>query len=1118
MTALPFRSLSFVALSGLLATTSPLRAATAVPEPLFHLSFDSGFQAQAKGPGSPTASDRHPSLVPGKRGMAASFGPGQVLRYASKGNLNKEKGSLSVWLQSPVDGLGSAADGGRRTLFREDGPYVGRETNTVWLWYHLGRGLRADVRDPRDRYIYMNTSASWKKGDWHHVVFTWDNTKGTQAYVDGEWVSQSVATEWIPKIYDAFLIGAADANGLHSWNAAIDELKLFDRELTDTEVRAEFLKDGSFTTRSRLFEHYLTADRPGFVRFEFYNPADEAAELSGLTYTLVDDNNQDVAKGRLVDQSLAPRARVLVEVPLTPKTAGAFNLTLNYLDGSKGRTATFPVHVQPADNDASAVPSEETFATEINPTKADPIAQSAPSTVVRSPIGDYREAGKNRHDRFAMEFNIEAVGEPHVAVITFPDDKARTMEMMLHDLSGKKDFQAQIGVFTGDEYPVTHTMLEQRVPFWPHSTRQSFIFMTAEQGKPAAVAHIKIYHLNRLPASPAPRVFKGSVPAREIGIYYEDPVLNQSFGTATNFPGFAEAMTKTMDYMSSFAQGTLLYPVAWYDGPLYGSIVEPLQQPLAIGGLRPHPPGYPAYFVQRLHARGMTFNAGLHMHILPSVMPHAITDMTRIHAGEETVLNIRRDGKLWHGHYHGSDPGYNPLDPRVQNAVSSIVTEVVDRYGDEPGFTGISLVLARVKIFGFGSSESGYNDINLQGFQKATGVSIPGYKRTDPRRFEAAYRWLKANPDAWKKWIDWRCAQMHAHYTRLADSISSKRPGLKLTLNLFTPRADYERMSDYLNHDPAEAWRDMGIDPQLYAGNDNITLSYTLVPGDYRWRRGLNDKSADLEANRTVFLAPESMAFLNTKGSNEAVIHDRYWEDAIGRTAPMRDLPVAEHAWRVSTLNAAGRNSMEPYIAALNNLDALRITKGGYLIGTFGMEAEIEEFSRAYRALPAVRFDDVPGLADPIRVRQKTVDGRLYFYVLNRLPAPAKISLQLRSDASVGDLTAGTSVALESRRLELSLKPFELRTFISADASQTIVSGRSDVPATWRKALHADMETAIGHVAAIKTSHPAEFARFSPYVAFARRCWQQGDYARLHFLLQEYWAVGSRKLATGDRR
>lgn len=1103
-----------------LAITSLISATQAAPEAapphaLFHLDFNSGFTAEAVGSGEPVASKALPKLAPGRRGQAAFFESGQVLSYSGKKNLNKERGSLSIWLQAPFDGFGSAASNDRYTLFREDGPYVGRDTNTLWLWFHPGRGLRADVRDPRDRYIYVNAANPWQEGQWHHLVFTWDNTRGSEAYMDGEWVARSQDTTWVPKIYENFLIGAANDQGLHSWRAGIDELTIFDRALNEQEARELFLQTGgAFLTRSRLFESYLTVGEEGFVRIEFYNPSDALASLTDLDYTLSDANDVPLAHGKLADQTIGASERTLLQIPLTVTKEGLFQLLLRHTEDGREHTLSVPVRVYPASEKNATTAAVEALVAEVNAVTTSPIAESAPTTVQHSPAGTYREAGSNRHDRFAMEFFIEDVSEPHVAVIRYPDDKARTMEMMLHDLTGKKDYQAQIGVFTGDEYPVTEKMLEHRVLFWPHSPRQSFVFMTAEQGRPAAVESIKIYRLDKLPVVPEPVTFEGSVPAREIGVYYEDPVLNQSFGEPVDLDGFAEALTKTMDYMQSFAQGTLLYPLAWYDGPLYGSTVEPLQQPVGIGGIRPHPTGYPAYFTKRLAARDLTFDAGLHMHMLPSLLTEAITDMERIHAGEETVLNMRNNGKLWYGHYHGSDPSYNPLDPSVKEAVSDVVIEIADRYGDEPGFTGITLVLAQVKLFSFGSAQSGYNDINLQGFQKDSGIVIPGYSPGDPQRFAASYQWLRDNPEAWKAWIDWRCQQLHAHYQQLADAISAKHPNLRLTLNLFTPRSAYGQLADYLNEDPVEVWREMGIDPALYAQDDNIALSYTFVPSDYRWRRGLGDQAPDLENNRTAFIAPESTAFMNAAARAEAVIHDRYWEDAIGRTAPMTDMPVPEHAWRVSTFNAAGRNSIEPYAVALNNFDAQRITKGGYLIGTLGMEEDIEAFSRAYRALPAVRFDDVPELADPVRVRQQVVDGRRYFYVLNRLPEPVTLQLNFSNSTEIEEPSTGSKLSPSANELELNLQPLELRTFATQNAEQSITGGHTTVSPEWLKELHQQMQAALADVAALRDKHPQAYARIAPYAAYAETCWQEGLYARLHFLLQEHWVKAARTLST----
>src|ERR1019366_10764224 len=127
-----------------------------------------------------------------------------------------------------------------------------------------------------------------------------------------------------------------------------------------------------------------------------------------------------------------------------------------------------------------------------------------------------------------------------------------------------------------------------------------------------------------------------------------------------------------------------------------------------------------------------------------------------------------------------ADPAYNPLDPHVQAAVKAIVKEIADRYGDEPAFTGLSLVLPRHKLFAFGSIASGYNDINLTAFQRDTGIRIPvdppvGTK--DRQRFAKSYAWLMAN--ARQPWIDWRCRKIHEYYKELADILSHKRKDLK---------------------------------------------------------------------------------------------------------------------------------------------------------------------------------------------------------------------------------------------------------------------------------------------------------------------------------------------------
>lgn len=168
-----------------------------------------------------------------------------------------------------------------------------------------------------------------------------------------------------------------------------------------------------------------------------------------------------------------------------------------------------------------------------------------------------------------------------------------------------------------------------------------------------------------------------------------------------------------------------------------------------------------------------------------------------------------------------------------------------------------------------------------------------------------------------------------------------------------------------------------------------------MVPADLRWRRAHGATDPDVYDTRTVDSAPEMVAPLALTPSASVNMHDRYFEDAVARAAPLKGLSskTQECGWRVSALNSNTVHGLENHVFALNNLDALTITKGGFLVGTFGIEDKLARFAKAFRALPAVKFDDVAGLADPVRVRQKVVDGANYVYVLNRLPYPVEAAL-----------------------------------------------------------------------------------------------------------------------------
>lgn len=1082
--------------------TAPFHASAAGADPLFRLDFDQSFEAEAAGRTEPLDMGQAPQRVEGIAGKAALFNDGQVLAYAAADNLNKTEGTLSLWFQAPAAGIST---GGPWTLFREEGPdRAGSTALKVELF--PGRFLRVSIQDPKNAQMFFRELNTWAGEDWHHVAVTWNAKKGSFLYVDGEPVATGWMPAWEPQNFERFLVGAGSVEGQNAARVALDELSIYDRELTVKEVREAYAAYRAFRADVRVLDPFVTADEAASIKVAVRNPGDEAIKLTGLRFALRDRAGLELQAGELSDQSVKGQKVQVVEVPLEAAPSGEYQLQVTYREAGESREVQSDVLFFEKREMPKSREAEMTLLVEVDAATQDPVAEVGGTRVVNSPLGTYREGGDRATNRFAMDFMVEDVDEPHVAVIRYPDDKARSMEIMLQDFGEPLDFQVHSGVFTGDEYPVTDGMQEYRAVFWPRTARQAFTFMTAEDGYPAAVADIKVYRLHSFAVKSRQGEYEGSEQARSSGLYYEDPVLFHNFGTGRDRDSFVLATDRLIEYLRSFGQTEFEYPLVWYGGALYGTTVENFEPDIdgGQGGVRPHPAGFPVYLLKRLEENNIKFTAGLHSHTFPSLHPYTITDWDRIAKGEDTVININKDGDLQYGYWHGKDPNYNAADPRVMEAVNRTVDEIAQRYGHEPAFDGISLVIAKPKLYSFGSIASGYNDSNLQRFQEASGIEIPVYSRDDSERFSRSYEWLMANPEAKKAWIDWRCEVLYQHYAAMADRLAEVRPDLKLKINLFVHLTHNGRLADYLNEPPVEVMREMGIDPKLYGDHPNIVFNYTSVPAELRWARNHGYSIPDLDF-RTVMTAPEVMESFADQENLRMTIHDRYFESAIGREEPLEGLTqlgVEEMVWRASTLNPWGFHAMEPYMLALNYLDVTSLVKGGYVIGTFGMERELEEFGRAFHALPAVRFDDVAGASDPLRVRQQVVDGKLYFYLLNTLPVPVEASVTLNDRGSVTEPATGETHQAGADGLSVSLEPYALRTFVSDARTQRVRAADVTVPQDWLEGLKADYDRLMQAAERKGSKAPA----YAPYVAHARSAWEAGQYSRLYFLLQEHWA------------
>ncbi len=1089
---------------------------------LFDLDFNNGFNAKAKGNGH-VQNKNTPQLTKGIKGQAAQFGSHTVLKYLEAKNLDKEKGSLSFWVKAkdildPYDETHN-----QRTIFTESGKSTSG-SNVFKLWKSTWGGLRFDLRNKKNDFWGVYDFYNWKNDQWHHVTLTWNHKNGIAIYVDGS-LKQSaqqhkqkrglLPTQWLPIAAKEFFFGAINSQGDAPWRGALDEIRIFDRDLTPSEIQKEYERFAYQKLKVFTYDQYLFAQVTETCHVILENHSDQALTVTP-EFVVTNTQGEIISNLRIRKKTIKKHDRITLDFPLNLPSPGDYNLQVTY--GKHTHSLALKALPQKENIHAGGKLDLELIKTLdlANPSKGDLISDGN-NIVVKSPIGQYRETGTKLHDRFAVGFELPQINVPYLAVVTWPDNAKRSMEILLHSERGKQSYQAPGGIFTGDAFTPSGKMKEYQVIFWPRTKKSAFIIMCLENNYPAAVKDIKIYRIKsdlpKLPVAP----FVGNVPARHLGIFYEDPVIPMCFGGGSLFPGFEQSTDRLLNYMQWFGQDLLSYPIVWYHGPLYGSEAEPI---VANRGVRMHPENFPKYLLKRLEARGMKFRADLNIGRLESLDQMALIDEQRVFKGEETIANMRYDNHLqlttpW----NTQETRYNNLDPRVQEAVKKIVQEIMDRYGDSPAFSGIMLFAKHTGLFRLGTLHGGYNDINLTRFQKDTGITIPTYDHKDIYRFAKSYQWLVDNEHAWEQWISWRCKMLYQYYKELAEIVTTKRKDAKLSVFclegsdvIFSESAKYRNNTFSKN----TLLRETGIDLDLFAGNPDIEIVTVKRTNKMQHRRRLHGPEMGIEAHRSHNLIPELAADYQNIPHVSTVLFDAYFEDTVGHANPLKDLKkilpkTTEAGWRCSAINTNTFYALENYVASLNNLDSLSITKGGFAIGTLGIEPWVGRFAQAYRTLPAVKFDDIPNIVDPVRVRQKVVDGKNYFYVLNRLPVEVTFTWTLSGNGPIKDLVNSQIF----NATKIVLEPYGLRTFL-APANVKVVAGTSVVPSRFMNNLKAMLKTTEKNGAQLQ-ANGVNMTTYNKFLAAGKQYVKENKSARLYILMYEPWVNDiERLLANSD--
>ncbi|MBM4049371.1 MAG: LamG domain-containing protein, partial [Planctomycetes bacterium] len=741
----------------------PVAPVPTPPRPVFRLGFEGTLDADVAAAGGKPRKAQGVTFVDSPFGRAAYFGEGALLEYIGEANVPHERGAISMWVRPDWTAATAASD---RFFFREAPPDRPGD-DCRWIWFHKDQGrLRFDLRVPGDPYVY-GAMDGWRPGTWHHLALTWDAAEGRSSqFIDGKPLKTTrdsakvfLRTPWTPQPKSHFWVGSREGRSLAL--AAIDELTIYDAPLSAEAVLAECSRLAPLAVE--VATPYLDAGKVAKVSATVTNRSTEDFRGEAVvSVTRLD--GQGAPQKVTLRLALPPGKSQAVELPLTDAAAGDYAVEVSSPGKQPGPAANFRLCSPPAP--PAAHPTEKLVASIdlAKPLSDDELCDTGDTRMADSPLGRYREAGQKRGSRFAVRLRFQNLAAWHRLEWAWPDDKPRTVDVILN----RSQFDVATGTLAGDEYPSTNQMRTQSAYFWPRAQDDALIFMTAEQGRPAAAASVKVYELSGPPAAMAvsPPRFQNAAP-RRVGLYYEDPVLSMNFGGQPTFPSFGQVADRLLAYMDACGFNTFYYPAVWYHGPLYPS---PSQGDAQLGS-RPHPHDFLRYLLRCFEARGIQLVVTFNVHDLQT-LAEVETDEDRVRAGASTPLTVLWNTSLKMAGWHGTEGDFNPLNPRVHEAVRGLVSELAACYADSPAFGGVCFHLPRHSLLWFGSADTGYNDENLRGFEQDTGVKL-GIDFADPLRANRAYRALMSKHK--KGWFDWRGQRIAKQWGEYAEILRRAR-------------------------------------------------------------------------------------------------------------------------------------------------------------------------------------------------------------------------------------------------------------------------------------------------------------------------------------------------------
>jgi len=392
------------------------------------------------------------------------------------------------------------------------------------------------------------------------------------------------------------------------------------------------------------------------------------------------------------------------------------------------------------------------------------------------------------------------------------------------------------------------------------------------------------------------------------------------------------------------------------------------------------------------------------------------------------------------------DCRYNLLHPAVQQAMSEIILELVDRFQHHPSFGGVAVVLspagyAQLPFALYLPDDHTFTQFR-QDTEKELGIPFPDEQPFFGQKNSERLPFLVNNPKVWETWVRWRAAKISRFYADLAKQMAAKRDNAPLYLlggTMFDQIAIQQFCMPALprNAAPLQAIQLLGFDLPLISQTEPLRFLRPVAVSE-----GKNHSYNGLDSADTVPHFSKSGML-----SGVQFVH-------------------ADTDYFVTT--PAHIQSRKRFVRQLVQTDVFMFMDAGVSL-PFGPEPAMFDLLDTYRRLPPVLFQtfqptaENASLLQPLTIRYNHLPDGMMIYIVNDAPfaveadfcfaANPKSSIteltghrMIRTLSSIRASSNGSPQRTGSHTWRVSLLPYDLLAIQINDAKAKIESVSVHLP------------------------------------------------------------------------